>query len=138
MTSTELVESSSPTSTPKQFQRTYSTFDRRTFAQLYVIYGNIELISKLTGWPVKTLYTWPKAEWWPGYYDEAKREFAELLEARLSRIVDKATEAILDRIENGDEVLTRDGDIVRIKVSARDLGLLVRDGIDKIRLLQNK
>jgi transposase-like protein len=121
-----------------QDKREYTDEDHKNFAVLYLLHGNVKKIAETMKIPSRTLYPWLKQSWFPAAYDEAKREYAELLEARLSDIVEKATTEILERLANGDEILTKEGDIVRVKVSTRDLTTLLREGIDKIRLLQNK
>lgn len=135
--STEIVPVDTEESSKKNYT-VYTNEDRKNFAVLYALHGNVRQVAKIMELPTKTAYNWIKADWFPRFYDEAKREYAELIEARLSDIVEKATVELLDRLEYGDETLTKTGEIVRVKVSARDLTILLREGIDKIRLLQNK
>lgn len=116
----------------------YTNEERKNFAVLYLIHGNVKIVAGIMELPYKTLYGWLKSDWWPRFYDEAKRDYAELIEARLSDIVEKATSQLIERIEKGDEVMTKDGRIKRIKMTGRDLALVIQQGIDKIRLLQNK
>jgi len=135
----KLISTTREITPPQEDNRTnYTNEDRKNFAVLYVMHGSVKAISGIMEIPVRTLYNWLKADWWNRYYDEAKREYAELIEARLSDIVEQATRELIERLQNGDEVLTRTGGIVRVKVSAKDLGVLIKDGVDKIRLLQNK
>ena len=136
MSEPELIETA-PVEISKGYN-TYTNEDRMNFAVAYVITGNVAEIARKMNLPDKTLYGWLKSDWWPRFYDEAKRQHAELIEARLSDVVEKATNQLIDRIEHGDEVVARDGTIVTVKVSARDLNTIIRDSVDKIRLLQNK
>lgn len=116
----------------------YTNEDRMQFAVFYVIHGNVKKVAEMMTVPDKTLYGWLKSDWWPRFYEEAKRQYAELIEARLSDIVEKATVQLVDRIENGDEVVTKQGDVIRVAVPAKDLNAIIKDQVDKIRLLQNK
>ena len=116
----------------------YTNEERKAFALAYAVTGNVKEIAEKLQLPERTLYGWVKADWWPRYLEEAKREHAELIEAGLSSLLTIAIEQLKDRIINGDCVLDRKGNPVRIPVRARDLGSIVSDSIDKLRLLQNK
>lgn len=133
----------------RQAYNVYTNEDRKAFAVLYNIVGNVKEIATLTGWPDKTMYGWLKSDWFPRFYEEAKREHAELIEARLSSIVEKATHELLDKIENGNPVLVtkkvRKGktteitqEVIRVPLEAKTLNQIIVDSIAKLRLLQNK
>jgi hypothetical protein len=128
--STEVVEQ-------RQAFNIYTNEDRKTFAILYALTGNVKEIAKQTGWPDKTLYGWLKSNWFPDMYEEAKREHAELIEARLSTILEKATTQLIDRVENGNIVLTKSG-IARLPIPAKELNQIIMESITKLRLMQNK
>ena len=116
----------------------YSNDDRMQAATLYVIHGNVQTIAELTGLPVRTLYGWLKADWWPRFLDQARREHQELIESRLSDILVKATYALTDRIEHGDVVINRKGEQIRVPLKAKDLNQIIKDSVDKLRLLRNQ
>lgn len=120
----------------------YTNEDRKKFAQLYVFYGSVATIAQLPDipdyWKQSTMYGWLKSDWWPSFYAEAKREYAELVEARLSDVVEKATTQLLDRIQNGDWKEDKKGNLHRVPVSAKDLNTIVKESVQQIRTLQNK
>lgn len=132
-TSTELIVSEE-----RRGYNVYTNEDRRSAAVAFVLYGNVQKVAEITGFPDKTIYGWLKSDWWPRFLDEAKREHQELIESRLSDIVEKATWQLIDRIENGDSILNKRGHVVRVPVKAKDLDIIIRDSIDKIRLLRNQ
>jgi hypothetical protein len=127
----------------------YTNEDRKAFAVLYNVVGNVKEIARLTGWSDKTMYGWLKSDWFPRFYDEAKREHAELIEARLSSIVEKATNELLDKIEHGNVVVVQNKvkkgkelhivhETIRVPLEAKTLNQIIVDSIAKLRLLQNK
>lgn len=116
----------------------WSDEDRRNVACMYVVLGNMKEVSKHVQIPERTLYSWLKADWWPKVYDDARREHAELIEGRLSSIVEIATQKLAERIVKGDEILDAKGNLRVVQLRAKDLNRIIADSVDKIRTLQNK
>lgn len=85
-----------------------------------------------------TLRRWKKdAPWW----DEAVRAtmgtITQKAIGKAAKIVQMSQDAVLDRLENGDEViLTKTGETVRRKVSAKDASVIGAIWTDKQQLLQ--
>jgi hypothetical protein len=58
------------------------------------------------------------------------------LDAELTGIISKATSEIVDRLENGDEVLDKNGNTRRKKLSSRDLTMVLAILFDKRALIR--
>jgi len=121
----------------------WNNTQRKDAAVAWVIHGNTQKVSEITGVPLSTLYTWLKSDWWPRFLEEAKREHQELIEARLSDIVERATDALLDRIIYGDVKLVynkglRTYEEVRTPVVAKDLKAIVAELSDRLRVIRNQ
>lgn len=99
--------------------------------------NNIDIISNITGVPKETIKNWKyKEEWW----DDLEREIRESRYAetnkRLRTITEKAAEAVMDRVENGDYYYdNKKGVLVRKPVTANVVNKILVDSIDKQVLL---
>ena len=71
--------------------------------------------------PAGTLRQWRRREWWAIAETAAKRRLQTELENGYTRLLHITEEKMLDRIENGDSRLTKEGDIVLVPVTLRDL-----------------
>lgn len=103
-------------------------------ARLYLIKGNYTAVARELGIHVTTIKRWSEKDWWPVIIEELR--FLRLVEidGKYSNILDKSLETVLDRLENGDEVVVGK-EICRKKVSARDAALISAIMFDKQRLL---
>ena len=71
--------------------------------------------------PPDTIRTWRKRPWWKDAEEYARRMLQKDLEHKYTRILFETEKEILDRIQHGDHRLTKDGDVVRVPASLRDL-----------------
>ena len=100
------------------------TIDQRVQAVCYyAVLGNSLKVERLLGIPASTIRHWRGMDWWPIVISEVRKAKDQELDAMLTDVMHKATEQLLDRVENGDEVVTKDGDIVRKKLGAKDLAV---------------
>lgn len=105
---------------------------------LFAATGNLENTSELSGVPVQTIRAWRKADWFYELLREVRNENNAVLDAKFTQIVDKSLDQIVDRIENGDSVLTRDGELVKKPMSGKDLSLVAAINVDKRQLLRGE
>jgi hypothetical protein len=68
---------------------------------------------------------------WVDILDQAKRERQAELDAKFTKIIHKATDEIMDRLDNGDEVLTKNGEIRRKRIAGREAAWIVGVITDK-------
>lgn len=71
--------------------------------------------------PAATIRQWKRRPWWLQASDIAKQMLQKELEDKYTRFLHKTEEEMLDRVENGDYRLTKDGQVIRVKVTLRDL-----------------
>ena len=116
----------------------YPDEKRIEVVSLYACIGNPDTISDLTGVSVGTIRGWRRQEWFVALLEEIRDENNEKLDANFTQIVQKAQDLILDRLENGDFVLTKDGELIRKPVNARDLALTSAITVDKRQIIRNK
>lgn len=101
--------------------------------------GNLALTAATLNIPETTMRRWKALPWWIQMVEDIRSEENLQLDAKLSKVVDKSVEALLDRVEHGDFQLDqKTGRMVRKPISARDASTVTRDMIDRRELLQGK
>jgi transposase-like protein len=109
----------------------WSESDKARAVAAYCTVGSYSKAADLTGIPEMTLRYWGRQPW---FLEEMHRaDQAETLELKsiYTKIAKKATELLEKRIEDGDEVVTRDGDIVHRAVAAKDLAVISGIAMEK-------
>lgn len=93
--------------------------------------------SAITGVPEQTIRTWRGQEWWNERIKQFKSDNNLVLDNKLTKIMDKALDAVVDRIENGEFMYDpRTGEIRRVPAKLRDVQKVASDMIDKKTLLE--
>jgi hypothetical protein len=115
----------------------YTDEQRREAVGHYVVLGTWQAVSKTTGIPHRTLTDWSHQPWFATLYAEVRAGKNSELDGALTRIIHKATDELLDRLQNGDAVLI-DGEVKRKPVSARDLAMVAGIIYDKRALARNQ
>ncbi len=104
-------------------------------AYLYAASGNYSQVARDTNISRPTLMGWAKdSEVWLEALDKARQEISDEILAYNLEIVIKTNEQIIDRIDNGDTVLTKDGKQVRVPMKGRDLAVVSGIKEDKARV----
>lgn len=105
---------------------------------LFAATGNFSEVSRLSGVPAQTLKSWSKEDWFLRLLEDIRAENDQQIDAKFSKIVNTALDQVLDRLENGDTVLLRDGSAVKKPIGARDLSQITSMNVDKRQLLRGK
>lgn len=93
--------------------------------------------SAITGIPEETIRTWRKSEWWAERTREFKSDNNIVLDNKLTKVMDRALDAVLDRLENGEFVFNpKTGVMERVPAKLRDVQRVASDVIDKKQLLE--
>jgi hypothetical protein len=101
--------------------------------------GNLALTAATLSIPEVTMRRWKATPWWKQMVEDIRNEENLQLDAKLSKVVDKSVEALLDRVEKGDfQYDQKTGSMIRKPISARDASTVTRDMIDRRELLQGK
>lgn len=103
----------------------------------YLVSGNMARVAEATGIPLGTLNFWKTQPWWFEQVEKIRSEENQEIDHNFTRIVKKSQEIMMDRLENGDYTLARDGTAVRKPVSVRDAAIVGAIGIDKRETLRN-
>lgn len=114
------------------------TADEKLAAVLaYVMTGSVRGVVRLTGLKQQVVSDWKNnSSWWPDAYANVKKQKQEEVDGTLTSIIHAAAGSILDRILHGDEVIDKNGDPVRRKMSGKELAWVMGITFDKRALLR--
>lgn len=108
---------------------------------VYMQTANAVRTEEITGIPAQTIRAWKAEPWWKEVSDRIIKEQDEEITTNFSKIVKKAQEKVLDRIENGDEMLIKSKsgwEKVRKMMSGRDLSTVLQHGVASRNLLLDR
>lgn len=101
--------------------------------------GNLALSAATHSIPEITARKWKASDWWKQMVEDIRASENLQLDSKLSKVVAKATDQLLDRVDNGDfQYDQKTGQLVRKPISARDAAKITSDMIDRRELLQGK
>lgn len=107
----------------------YTAYCRLDALIAYAALGNMKQVCaalERSGHEVKyeTVLFWKNSTtWWKPALHEVREMMGEELDARQTKILNAIYDGMEERLENGDEVITKDGDRVRKRVGFRDLAI---------------
>jgi hypothetical protein len=117
----------------------YSDAKRVEAVTSYLALGKLPLVSAVVDIPVSTLRQWKLQPWWKELIDEIHREDEFELDAKLSKIIDRTLDAVVERVEHGEFILdSKTGQVKRVPVKLRDVHRVSVDLIDKRNLIRGK
>jgi hypothetical protein len=115
---------------------TYTENQKLEAVKLWLVVGNLPTTAAALKIPYDTLKTWRYMDWWEKLAVEIKSEGRIELSAKLKKIAEKALDATLDRIENGDWQMSPTGELVRRPVAAAIVSKIATDAISKVEELE--
>lgn len=105
----------------------------------YLSTGNLTETSAIMGIPYKTLQQWKASDWWKDMEKTIRSEEEHQLDAKLTKIIDKTLEKLVDSIENGEHIYDqRTGKIKRMPAKMRDLNNAFNTILDKRQLIRRQ
>lgn len=112
--------------------------DKRRALAVYKSLGSMVRTTEVTGIPDQTLRFWMKQEWWKEGLLQLKAEDSAELEDAATSIAKLGGEIVKERMQHGDFILNKDGEMVRKPISARDAAVITAIAIDKRKVLQEE
>lgn len=118
----------------------YYNLEQKTDAcAMYCVYGDIEQVSELTGIPAKFLREWKQEPWWNEIQKKVFVEQNEKLAGRISGVLDKSLEHLVDRIDNGDYLWdVRKSKLVRKPVDTKVLATVFNTLVTRRQLIRGE
>jgi transposase-like protein len=135
---TNIVSCETLRAMPKKAPRRYSNAEKRQAVACWLTSGSNRHVSRLTGISVPTLYQWRNSVWWAEMEQEVKAALDKKMAAQMRGVAMKAYEELAERLENGDERALPNGDIIRVKVPAKDLNQIGGFTDDRGRVRQGQ
>jgi hypothetical protein len=98
----------------------YLPEDIETAAAVYYLTGTLTRTSEVLKVPASTISKWMDRDEWINAITRLRRRHSDELDHKLSRIINLAYDEVVERLENGDEIITKDGERMRKRMSGRD------------------
>lgn len=95
------------------------------------------LTSQQCNIPVKTIESWKRQDWWKERLAEIQAQDYEKLDSKLTNVIDKALDAVMDRLVDGEyqyDIITKK--IKRVPAKLRDVNATLNQIIDKRQLIR--
>ncbi len=106
---------------------------------LHLSVGSLPEVSRIMGIPYKTLEMWKSQDWWKELVTKLQSEEDTKLDSKTSKIVDKALDALMDRIENGEYIYDqKTGKVKQTPAKLADLTRAFNVVLDKRQLLRGQ
>ena len=116
---------------------TWSQESRLQAVSQYLVLGNMALVSSMTGIPHQLLRSWKGQPWWKEMENEVRLTENIEMDSKLSKIVDKSLDAVIDRVENGEFFYDqKTGQVRRKPASLKDVAKVSVDLLTKRELLR--
>jgi len=93
---------------------------------------------RLTGVSLGTLQSWRTKEWYGKAIEIIQKRLDEQLDGKMTYAVNKGISKTMERLEQGDAVLQKDGTLAYKPVTAKDAAIISSIFFDKRNLLRNK
>lgn len=116
---------------------TWSLEHRVQVVSQYLVLGNMALVSATTGVPHQLIRAWKTKPWWKELEDQIRATENLQMDNKLTQIVDRSLDVVLDRVEKGDFIYDqKTGQVVRKPVNMKDAAKVSVDLITKRELLR--
>jgi hypothetical protein len=124
-------------------KRDYTDAQKRAACLEYYLCGSMNRVSRDTGYPLSTLRTWKKTEWWGEAMIEFRNEYDDEIEAKLGEIMRLAHGHVLKGLTEGDEKLvynpsSKKHEKVKVMPSSKDAAVIAAVAFDKRRITLNQ
>jgi hypothetical protein len=115
-------------------QAGYTEAEKREALRCYLVQGTYQKAADASGIPLNTIRSWKhlEREWWDRVCNELITELEGEYRPGWVRVLGKAMEAMEDRLEGGDYVLTKEG-LKRVPVKGKELGIILGIAADKLK-----
>ncbi len=104
--------------------------------QAFLALGQLRMAAASCNVPEITARQWKASQWWRNMEAELRRSGHIQLSTKLQGIVNKTITQLEDRVENGDFILKKNGEVVRKGISAEHANKIVTQLIDRRLVLE--
>lgn len=115
----------------------YSVQQKLMAVTMWSVLGNMAEVSRRTGIDQNVIKYWKNhTEWWKEAIARIRLQRNEKFDAKLTAGMDRLMDEILDRVDNGDEVVLKDGSSRRRKLGGKEMALMLAMLYDKRALIR--
>ncbi len=119
--------------------RTYPLAQRLKAVQVWVLTRNLGRTHEISGIPILQLRRWQTRPWWINAVAAAKKEQNELLDGKLSEIIDLSINTLKDRLEGGDyHYNPKTKETVRVPVDAKSATTVLAETFKERQLVRGE
>lgn len=116
---------------PRRPRQPWSPGDRETAIAAYADLGSVKEAAEATGVPLGTLERWLAAPEAAQAVEAIRKQHARKRSLEAGSLWDRAVSELRDRLDHGDHVLTKQGEVVRKPIGGRDLAVIAGIMADK-------
>lgn len=116
-------------------KRDYTQEEKYLAACHYYQFHNMKKLERDLGIPVPTIQGWKDTVWWDDLTKQVMKDTEAKMRSRGLEIIEKAQEEIMDRLVNGDVVVSKIGTLIRKPVALRDALFTFLTTFDKNRII---
>jgi hypothetical protein len=104
----------------RELRSHYPEETKHNAAKLWLVTGNLSQVATSMNIPYYTVKEWQRTKWWQELVEDIRSEGHLALSLKMRKVADKAIEETMDRLENGDHVVSPTGGLIRKPVAMRD------------------
>ena len=117
----------------------YSAEQKVAAATYYAITGNLTLAADKAEIPGDLIRQWKtRSPWFMELVEQIHKQKSDEFNAKATSIIDDCLEALVNRVQRGEDVVIKDGSIITKAIGARDLAYVLGILFDKKQLNQGK
>lgn len=106
---------------------------------LFMVTNNLTQVAEQLNIPINTLSNWKnRSPWWDETIQSIRKEKQLELDTLLTNTIHTAVNQLVDRLDNGDYKVDKQGDLHRVPISARDLATTLSIIYEKRALLRGE
>lgn len=106
-------------------QSDYTPEQKVQVACIWLSTGSAKEAADVTGVNHATIRDWvSRKAWWPTACDLARKVLETKLDKTLDGLLRQSLGELQDRLDNGDDIVTKDGTVVKRRVGARDCAII--------------
>lgn len=103
----------------------------------YIVTGNLAKVCEDLGISYKTAQRWKyQSTWWDQVAKTFRNKINDDLDGKITKVLGKTIEQLEDLVENGEEIRNKEGSLLRKKIGARDLAIILGTLYDKRALIR--
>jgi transposase-like protein len=122
----------------KKGEGNWTQADKDRAVAAYAAVGHFERASTLIGIPENTIRYWSKQDWFQEALRRVDRADTHELKTVYTRIAKKAITELEDRLDNGDTVITKDGELVQKPIGGKELAIIAAVATDKRKVTMDE